>query len=354
MILTVTTLKDTLPNVQRFVAGNLAGGIDHLIVFLDAADPEVESWLTAQPDVTLVVTDRSWWNGERPRLLNRRQRLNANLARAVLTRVEGAEWLFHLDADEIARIDRAELAAVPADAPAVNLRPLEVVSQLRPAGEPRLFKRLLEEPDLLLLEALGVLDEPDNDRYFRSHIAGKVGVRPRLDVWLGIHKAVDHADDRLPLHRSPGLEMLHLESYSGEEFVRKWTAMIGSGPRMNFGEHRMKLATALKAVVTKDLAPEEAAHFLTAIYERHMQDPVDVLSRLGLLTEVDPLSGDHRPERLPQEQSERLRSLLEALRGEDKWQFLPERAGAAEVTATMDRIAGRPSGSGRRGLFRRS
>ena len=49
MILTVTTLKDTLPNVQRFVAGNLAGGIDHLIIFLDAPDPEVESWLTRSP-----------------------------------------------------------------------------------------------------------------------------------------------------------------------------------------------------------------------------------------------------------------------------------------------------------------
>ena len=114
-------------------------------------------------------------------------------------------------------------------------------------------------------------------------------------MWLGIHKAVDHEDDRLPLERLPGLQMLHLESYSGEEFVRKWTAMIGSGPRMNFGEHRMKLATALKAVVSKDLDPVEAAHFLTAIYERHMQDPVDVLSRLGLLTEVDPVGGRTGP-----------------------------------------------------------
>ena len=105
----------------------------------------------AQPDVTAVVTDRSWWNGGRPGLLNRRQRLNANLARSVLTRVDGADWLFHLDADEIAQIDRAELATVPASAPAVNLRPLEVVSPLHPEGEPRLFKRLLEEPDLLLL-----------------------------------------------------------------------------------------------------------------------------------------------------------------------------------------------------------
>ena len=185
MILTVTTLKDTLPNVRRFVAGNLAGGIDHLVIFLDAPDPEVGSWLAAQPDVTAIVTDRSWWNGERPGLLNHRQRLNANLVRSVLTRIDGAEWLFHIDADEIAQIDRVALATVPADRSVVNLRPLEVVSQLRPAGEPRLFKRLLDDPDLQLLETLGVLEEPSNSRYFRSHTAGKVGIRPGLGPVAG-------------------------------------------------------------------------------------------------------------------------------------------------------------------------
>ena len=350
MILTVTTLKDTLPNVQRFVAGNLAGGIDHLVIFLDAPDPEVESWLGTQPQVTAVVTDASWWNGKRPQLLNKRQRVNANLARAVLSRVDSAEWVFHVDADEIAQIDRSALASVPARSKAVNLQPLEVVSQLHPEGEPRLFKRLLDDDDLHLLLALGVLEEPSNSRYFRSHIAGKVGVRPRLDVWLGIHKATDQQDNRLPLDRLPGLRMLHFESYSGEEFVRKWTAMIGSGPQMHFGEHRMKLATALKAVVAKDLAPGEAERFLTMIYERHMQDPVDILAGLDLLDEIDPVAGTHRPQPLPDADADRLRTLLEGLRGEDKWQFLPEKAGPAEVGATLDRIIGKRGG---RGLFRR-
>ena len=32
MLLTASTVKDTLPNVERFVAGNLAGGADHLVV----------------------------------------------------------------------------------------------------------------------------------------------------------------------------------------------------------------------------------------------------------------------------------------------------------------------------------
>ena len=109
---------------------------------------------------------------------------------------------------------------------------------------------------------------------------------------------------------------------------------------MHFGEHRMKLATALKAVVTKDLEPADATRFLTTIYERHMQDPVEVLTQLGLLVEVDPLGGTHRPERLSEESLEQLRSRLEALRAEDKWQFLRERAGAAEAPPDRTERAG--------------
>jgi len=324
VIVTVTTLKDRLANVQRFVRANLAGGVDHMVVFLDAPDDEVQPWLAARPEVTTVVTDKSWWRDQRPQLLNKRQRVNANLARAVLTQVDWAEWLFHIDADEIAQIDRAELAKVPRRRHAVGLTPLEVVSEMHPDGEPHLFKPLLEEGDLALLQALGVLAEPTNSLYFRSHIAGKVGVRPRDDVWLGIHKATDRDDKRLPLVHKPGLRMLHLESYSGEEFVRKWTAMVRSGPSMHFGTHRMQLATALKAVVHKDLPPEQRARVFEMIYERHMADPVDLLRGLGLLEEIDPLQGGHTPELLPQGERERLAGLFEALRTEDKWQFLPD------------------------------
>ena len=46
----------------------------------------------------------------------------------------------------------------------------------------------------------------------------------------------------MPLVRKAGLEMLHYESYSGAEFVRKWTNMVTSGPSIHFGPHRMRIA----------------------------------------------------------------------------------------------------------------
>lgn len=354
MILTVSTVKDKLSNVQRFVRGNLAGGVDHMILFLDVPSPEVEAWLDTQPAVTYVVTDKSWWNGTRPQLLNKRQRVNANLARSVLTLADWADWIFHIDADEIAQIDRTALAKVPSGKNCVGLQPLEVVSKMTWEREPTLFKRLLSEPELHLLQALDVIAEPTNSLYFRSHIAGKVGIRPRLDLWLGIHKAVDRDDNRQRLVRDPGLRLLHFESYSGDDFVRKWTAMVGSGPSIHFGPARMKIATAIKALLEMDLPTETTSRYLAEIYQQHMADRVDVLADLGLLEEIDPLAGSHVPAQLAERDRATLAGWLEALRAVDKRKFLPEIASPSEVEGILAAISGRSGAPGRRGLFRRS
>jgi hypothetical protein len=79
------------------------------------------------------------------------------------------------------------------------------------------------------------------------------------------------------------------------------------------------------------------------IYERHMADPVDLLRDLGLLEEIDPLQGTHSPDLLPQDERDRLAGLFEALRGEDKWQFLPD----SMVKAKAARAGERPAGTGR-------
>src|SRR5690606_39074211 len=121
--------KDTLPNVQRFVRGNLAGGVDHMVVFLDAAGAhgqrEVREWLEEQPHVTTIRTGKEWWAGDKPGHLNVRQRINVNLLKHVLKQFDWAEWLFHVDGDEIVQVDRGVLAHVPDDVTAVRLAPLE-------------------------------------------------------------------------------------------------------------------------------------------------------------------------------------------------------------------------------------
>lgn len=323
MIVTVSTVKDHLPNVQRFVEGNLDGGVDHMVVLLDARAPQVKAWLDSRPEVTALVTDETWWRGQRPALLNRRQNVNANLVRHVLGSLGWAEWLFHVDADEVLQLDRSQLAGIPAREPAVSAPPLEVVSVAEPQGHPELFKRLLTDGELHLVTALGLLAEPTNSRYFRSHIAGKVGIRPDADLWLGIHKATDASGRRLRLVRRPGVEMLHYEAFSREDFVRKWVAMVGSGPRVNFGTHRLGLATALRTLVEMELDEETRSRYLARFYDRHMADPVEDLGALGLLERRPHLSRGHRPTPLGPERRDALRAALEAWRTQDKRQFVP-------------------------------
>ena len=94
--------------MRRYVEGNLAGGVDHLVVFLDAPSDdeqdEVLALLTEHPRVSVVRAGGAWWGGQRPRELNVRQCINANVTRRVLADLGlGRGWLLHVDGDEVRR-----------------------------------------------------------------------------------------------------------------------------------------------------------------------------------------------------------------------------------------------------------
>ena len=107
-------------NLRRFVADNLASGVDHMVVFLDApgaaGQAEARAHLEAHPHVTLVCCDRSWWHGDRPERLNVRQRINANVALALFDKVEEVDWVVHVDGDEVVDVDPDALVAVVREA----------------------------------------------------------------------------------------------------------------------------------------------------------------------------------------------------------------------------------------------
>ena len=88
------------------------------------------------------------------------------------------------------------------------------------------FKRQLDYEDLCLLTILGVITGPANGRYFNGHTSGKPGLRPNLDLSLRIHGVLDCNDTKLEHYEADSLHVLHYESYSGEEFVRKWLAPL--------------------------------------------------------------------------------------------------------------------------------
>lgn len=312
----VATVLDTLPHVQRFVRGNLASGADHLFVVLDnphaAGQPEIRSWLEEQPDVTCIPGDDSWWHGDTLNNLNARQRANANAVKALLAAQPWPSWLFMIDGDEIVQVPRDVIAQAPGDA--IRLNVCEAVSQYRWDGDPTWFKTRLDGPELHLLHLLGVIAKPTNNRYFRGHTRGKVGMRSDRDGYLALHSAHGPRHDRLETWQHDELRLLHYESYSGEEFVRKWTAMISSGPKIGLMRKRGGVAEAVGAIADGGLTAAQAEPFLRQLYESSTMDDFATLRELKLLLEVDPLQGTHHPASLTAAEADVLAAGLDRVR----------------------------------------
>lgn len=329
MLFTVSTVLDTLPNVERWVRANRAMGVDHMIVFLDAprspGQPEVHDFLDRRPEVSVVRTDASWWGGDRPRGLNVRQRINANLAAHALAGAPGGAWLFHLDGDEVFAGDPGLLAALPDETATAWLSPLEAVSTFSPAEHPTRFKRLLDDEDLDLLHVLGVIDQATNQSYFHGHVLGRSGIRPGSGLRLTLHEAVDADGQVAARAEDPALRVLHYDSISGEEFVRKWRAMLAAGP-VKYRPDRAPTARALHALIGKDLPPETADRYLRRIYDRTTADDVETLDDLGLLERVDPATADHGPSRVTDDVRAQLERSIAELAGAPKRDFHADRA----------------------------
>jgi hypothetical protein len=315
-----TTVKDTVAHVERYVRGNLGGGLDHLVVFVDApaadGQREVRELLEAHPHVTCVPAGPGWWGGRRPRVLTERQCTNAGVVRHLLAGTS-ARWVFHVDGDEVVRLDRGVLDAVPAEVPAVHLTVREAVSRAEPTGEPREFKPLLDPGALERLRRAGLVEEPSNRAWLHGHLMGKAGARASLPVWLGLHRVLDADGYAVPAHEDQRLEVFHYESYSAADFVRKWVAMVASGPLPSFRPGRAAQARRIRGLVDAGLPEAELRARLDEEYRTHVEDDVEALRAHGVLLETDPLAGTHVPDPDPDAVAA-LRAGLARLRGAPK------------------------------------
>ncbi|MGA8255108.1 MAG: glycosyltransferase family 2 protein [Nocardioides sp.] len=321
MILTASTVKDSLSNLEQFVARNLAGGVDHLVIFVDDGDTKLAARLNRHPHVTAVATGEEWWHGKRPLQLNARQRINANVAKVVLAPFAWAEWVFHIDADECLVLDRAALSSLSADVVGVRARPLEAVSQESwPKERVTHFKRLLAAHELESLHAAGVIDAPHNGSYFHGHVDGKSGIRPGLDRWLTLHAVHDVRQEPVSTHDG-GAQLLHYESWSGEEFARKWTNILTSGGKVSFRPGREPVAAAVQEVIDAGSSPRKARARFLEIYRETTQDDFAALLEADVLEEIDPLTGGHRPELLGVERGAALGAVIASVQPANKWPF---------------------------------
>jgi hypothetical protein len=273
-----------------------------------------------------------------------RQRINANWARELLAPLSWAEWLFHIDGDEVACLDRDAIASVPEEVDAVFLSPWEAVSQWAQSGRPTRFKRLLDDAELNLLHVLGAIPEPSNQAYFHGHVMGKSGVRPRSGLGLTLHDAVSNDGRRHPRHEDARLHVLHYDAPSGEEFVRKWTSLAQAGP-VRYRRSRSGPARAIRTLLVQDLSDDTRAKYLRRLYDVTTRDDLEMLQELGLLVEADPLaSGATSARPIPPDATDELAHRVAELRAAPKAGFFvddpPPSAGRGRLSALTRRVRG--------------
>jgi hypothetical protein len=328
VICTVSTVKDSPGNVALFVERNLAAGVDHLFVFLDDVQPEVEELLGSNPFVTSVAAYGAYWGSWRPPGLNTRQTINANLARVLLAPLGWARWLFHIDGDECLDIDREHLLSLDPAVGSVQLEVLEGVST-RDGSAGHLFKRRLAPAELALLRLLGVIDRAENEALFNGYLVGKAGIRPSLDRQLHIHRAKDLDGRVLESYQHPSLRVLHFDSVSLEEFRRKWGAHHGAQLAAKYGQKKDEIRSAVTSVVDNDHLDEaQKERYLARLYERTMQDDVETLDELGFLERPTAGRHSHTPARLSEEQRHQIEVLLPMLVASHKDHY---RLGATKI-----------------------
>jgi len=321
LVCVVSTIKDIAGNLDRFVSRNLAAGADHLFVFLDDADPDTHAHLDEHPHVTAVRTDAGYWHDQRPGSLNERQVVNANVANVLLSVFPEVAWLFHVDGDECLDLDRDRLLGLDTDATAVRLRTLESVA-VGAEDEPReRFKRPLEPDELALLATLGEISEPSMLEYFNGHVQGKSGMRPSLDRRLQVHAVASLDLEPVEPVRGDWLNVLHYESFSVQEFTRKWTAHLDAVTVARFRDRRERLRASLGKLMSLELDEDRRRELLAEIHRRHIEDDVALLDELGFLVRPQPEWHAHRPVSLSEESATDLDEMLGLLREADKDYF---------------------------------
>lgn len=348
MLCTVSTVKDSRANLEKFIDRNLASGADHMFVFLEEDTDGSYAFLLEQPSVTPVLTDKSYWGADKPAKLTDRQMINANLVNCLLSPCNWVDWLAHIDGDECLDIDKEPLLALGPNIRCVRLGVLEAVSTEESGLSERYFKTKLTREPLMLLTQLGLIAAPDNRHYFFGHLVGKAAVRPSLDLNIGVHRATSRNGKPVRHLKSDFFNILHYDSVSSEEFSRKWEAHL-SGGASKFRPERKTMAAAIANVIDEQgMDPAAKKDGLVEIYKRHIEDPVDQLLELGLL--VRPPLERHRylPASLSDPDKKTLDTLLQHLLDVDKSLF--RRDGGPHSLVNVMRTVAADLGRSQRGL----
>lgn len=258
----VSTVRPVGDEMGRFVHFHRAMGFSRQILFFDDPnDPWAQS-LQNQPDVTIIPCDAAHWEkfaGTRPDIIDERQIANANLA-LDMARREGADWLTHIDSDELILTDGRPIGTI-LDGVQQDVARFALREAIAPPGvAPHAFAadwfRIsipLEQIPARVPEGLRV-----GGRWLRGHIASKVAVRVQSPVErIAIHNVA--SPDNLAVGEPAGARLLHFNCTMLERWRALWNRRRdGTGTTFYGGGHRWLQGHEAWRVLGDAVTEEEA------------------------------------------------------------------------------------------------
>lgn len=214
----VATIKARPKEVLNFVAYHLDLGADHLFIFLDNENPDVQAELAAHPRVTVTRTDEKYWQkrgGKRPVKHQVRQTTNATYA---YQNARHLDWLIHIDVDEFLcpkRTIKDTLGDIASDIVCARIHPSEALSTdgvTPPDPDATYCKAWM--PAEMKRRDLEVEIYPKFGGYIRggfvSHFVGKIFVRTgQKSLIFRIHRATIDGHEVAPQIALTDVDLCH-------------------------------------------------------------------------------------------------------------------------------------------------
>lgn len=290
--LTVTTLRVDVERVKEFVAYHRALGVDEMMLFFDDPSDPAIAVVRGVPGVTAIACDEGYWSdlrGSRPPRVQGRQLANVN---ATLRSRRGEfDWLMHIDSDELIHAPLGLGATLKEEGAGLSLLQLPVLEAIprdlddrdpfRSTEHFRRHRPELEDRARELKAASGYMGSD----FLRGHVKGKPAVRMDGVVSrLRLHEADQYDEALFRAGTSEGIDVLHYDSGSFDDWCTKWRNRDGFGRT----GHKGSRLEQWDEFARLDALGDEVG--LRDLYRRYFMIPAEelpVLRSIGLVQRVD-------------------------------------------------------------------
>ncbi len=278
----VSMVRGPTDTILGFAAHHLDLGADFLYIYMDEPNPDAFEALSCHPKIRVRNCDDAFWQ-ERRRNRPEKHQIRQTVHATFAYRYTKLDWLAHIDVDEFLWSPEPItdlLSSVPADKPAVRVRPIEAIG-----GSEDLYKAHI--PNSADREAIVEEIYPSYGAFvlggFLSHVQGKLFVRSGMEnLNFRIHNLFQNKKLLPCKFEVPQIELCHRHAPDWEHWIAHYKFRMDRGsyqpgmspnvPRDQGGLNKNELLSWIEA--------EQGPDGLRAFYTEMSGADPDVRARL--------------------------------------------------------------------------